>query len=123
MGNLFLQERERWWIWFMWGLVGCLLSSFVLSLTHQQIMGFTASSLLVLAVAIWMNYSKRFEFFRAFKVLILIYTFSFLPPLLDALLPIDKLSVAALKGGLVLAFGMLLCIFCAWFARRPKQYY
>ncbi|BBN81824.1 hypothetical protein PA25_18090 [Pseudoalteromonas sp. A25] len=123
MGNLFLKEKERWSTWLIWGVIGCLLSSYVLSLTQQQLLAFTAPSLLVLAIAIWMNYSKRFEFFRAFKVLLFIGIFSFFPPLLDALLPIEKFSIAVFKGVLVLAMSMLLCILCAWFAKRPKQYY
>lgn len=123
MGNLFLKERERWWIWLIWSALGGLLSGYILSLTKQQLLGFVVPCLLVLSIAIWMNYMKRFEFFRAFKILFLVVSVSFTPLLLNALIPANEVAITVVKGSVLFVSGLLLSLICAWFAKRPKQYY
>lgn len=123
MGNLFLKERESWWVWCIWGVIGCVLSAYVLVSTKQQHLAFVVPSLLSVFITVWMSYSKRFEFFRAFKVLLLVVAISCVPSLADIFLPLNELAVAAFKAALVLFFVVILCVICAWLAKRPKQYY
>ena len=123
MGNLFLKERETWWVWLMWGLIGSLVSSYIFSNTADIKHALVTTSLILVDLSWWMNYSRRFEFYRALKVLLFVGSVSLLPIALNVILPATEFSVVGINFTLCF-FGLLvLCIFGALFARRPKQYY
>ncbi|KAF7771514.1 hypothetical protein PCIT_a4108 [Pseudoalteromonas citrea] len=123
MGNLFLKERESWWTWVIWGLIGSIVSTYIFSSTAEVKFALAASGLLVTVLAWWMNYSRRFEFYRALKVLLFVGGVSLLPIALNVALPSKELATVSFNFILVLLGLIGLCICGAWFARRPKQYY
>ena len=79
MGNLFLKEKENWWVWLLWSAIGAALSYYSSYVTEQVQYLFLPASFLLLVLTWWMNYSKRYEFSRAFKVLLLVGSISFAP--------------------------------------------
>ncbi|MBE0368081.1 hypothetical protein J8L98_18060 [Pseudoalteromonas sp. MMG013] len=123
MGNLFLKERESWWVWLSWGLIGSLISTYIFSNTSEVKLALIASGVIVSALSGWMNYSRRFEFYRALKVLLFVGSLSLLPLALNVALPVKEFSVVAINFTLVSLGLFCLCMCGAWFARRPKQYY
>ena len=123
MGNLFLKEKENWWAWLLWSLIGAGLSFYSSYVTEQLYYLFFPASLLLLALTWWMNYSKRYEFSRAFKVLLFVGSISFSPLLYTqnyALEELTKLFVDTVFVFLSLTFVSLMG---ALIAKRPKQYY
>ncbi|MFC3031327.1 hypothetical protein ACFOEE_02140 [Pseudoalteromonas fenneropenaei] len=132
MGNLFLIEKENWRIWLAWGCFGAMLAFILLShrdslpvQIHPAILALLPALVLGVLICWWMNYSKRFEYLRAFKVLLVVCSLASIP----AELSYFALSTAnehfhwltpfmSHLGGLFL-FPLL----AAWIAKRPKQYY
>ena len=123
MGNLFLKERESWWTWIIWGLIGSIVSTYIFSSTSEVKLALVASAIIVAMLSWWMNYSRRFEFYRALKVLLFVGSVSLLPIALNIVLPMKELATQAFNFTLVLLGLFCLCLCGAWFARRPKQYY
>jgi hypothetical protein len=123
MGNLFLKERESWWTWIVWGLIGSIVNTYIFSSTSDVKFALVSSTVSLAMLSIWMNYSRRFDFYRALKVLLFVSSISLLPIALNVALPFKELASHGVNFTLVLLGFFFLCLCGAWFARRPKQYY
>ena len=125
MGNLFLQEKENWLAWSIWGIVGAFITLYVAMSTNTThfIAGYAMGMLVLLTW--WMQQSKRFDFGRAFKICFYVLLLSVLPAFLFVVVPSDDLNRFDLifQSVTFLALSLLLCLICSWIARRPKQYY
>ncbi|HBW98746.1 MAG TPA: hypothetical protein DEF74_10575 [Pseudoalteromonas sp.] len=125
MGNLFLQEKENWLAWSIWGIVGAFITLYVaMSTNTTHFIAGSAMGMLVL-LTWWMQQSKRFDFGRAFKICFYVLLLSVLPAFLFVVVPSDDLNRFDLifQSVTFLALSLLLCLICSWIARRPKQYY
>ncbi|WP_404340081.1 hypothetical protein [Pseudoalteromonas mariniglutinosa] len=125
MGNLFLREKENWFAWSVWGIVGAIVTFFVTVTTQApQFMVLSAIGTLVL-LTWWMQSTKRFEFGRAFKICFYVLLLSCLPAFFLIIVPSDQLNRFDLIVQVAsFAFvSLLVCLVCSWIARRPKQYY
>lgn len=125
MGNLFLREKESWFAWSIWGLVGAVISFIAASMTQQPIYILMASLAIVLILTWWMNSTKRFDFGRAFKVSFYVLTFSCLPNFMLLIVPSKNLNQVEIVIQLVgfILISVVSCLLFSWIARRPKQYY
>ena len=125
MGNLFLREKENWFAWSLWGIVGAVITLFVaLSTKAPQFLGLSAVGVLFL-LTWWMHSTKRFDFGRAFKVCCYVLTFSSLPAFLLVIVQnhnMNKIDIIVQTLGFAL-ISLFVCLICSWIARRPKQYY
>ena len=123
MGNLFLKEKENWWAWLLWSLIGAGLSFYSSYVTEQLYYLFFPASLLLLALTWWMNYSKRYEFSRAFKILLFVGSISFSPLLYTQNYTLDEITKLFVDTAFVLLILTLVSLMGAFIAKRPKQYY
>lgn len=123
MGNLFLKHKENWWLWLFWGVIGCSLSSMALTYTSEIKLSLVAIVVFLSIVTFWLNYSKRYDFSCAFKVLFFISLFSLFPVLIDQAMPMPDMSKLAVDSLFLLLAVTSICVLCAWLAKRPKQYY
>lgn len=131
MGNLFLKEREKWRLWFALGALGAFASFMIIqsippSETNSFKLFVSALPALLLGALIcwWMQFSKRFEFWRAFKVLSVVLICASFPVLMLAKLSLEMnqaLWIVPVIGHML--FVVVLTILGAWIAKRPKQYY
>ncbi|MBB1450169.1 MULTISPECIES: hypothetical protein [Pseudoalteromonas] len=125
MGNLFLQEKENWLAWSIWGIVGAFVTLYVaMSTNAAHFIAGSAIGMLIL-LTLWMQQSKRFDFGRAFKVCCYVLALSVLPAFMFVIVPSDDLNRFDLIFQTVTfaALSLLACLICSWIARRPKQYY
>ncbi len=125
MGNLFLREKENWFAWSIWGIIGAFITLYVaMSTNTTHFIAGSAMGMLVL-LTWWMQQSKRFDFGRAFKICFYVLLLSVLPAFLFVVVPSDDLNRFDLifQSVTFLALSLLLCLICSWIARRPKQYY
>ncbi|QTH71683.1 hypothetical protein [Pseudoalteromonas xiamenensis] len=132
MGNLFLKEKEKWRIWTSLGLFGAVCS--FLLIQQQDLLGLNElhwialcslpSLMLGVSVCWWMSYSRRFEFWRAFRVLSTVLILANLPTILAGMLKVSEAKHVGLisASGFVLLL-LILTMLGAWVAKRPKQYY
>ncbi|TMO55221.1 hypothetical protein [Pseudoalteromonas phenolica] len=123
MGNLFLKEKENWWAWLLWSLIGASLSFYSSYVTEQVHYLFIPASFLLFGLIWWMNYSKRYEFSRAFKVLLFVGSISFAPLLYTQNYALDELTKLFVDTGFVFLSLTLVSLMGALIAKRPKQYY
>ena len=123
MGNLFLKEKENWWAWLLWSLIGAGLSFYSSYVTEQLYYLFFPAALLLLALTWWMNYSKRYEFSRAFKILLFVGSISFSPLLYTQNYSLDEITKLFVDTAFVLLSLTLVSLMGALIAKRPKQYY
>jgi len=123
MGNLFLKEKENWWIWLFWSLIGAICSFYVSGFSNKVHFLFIPAVCLLSSLTIWMSYSKRFGFIRAFKVLLFVGCCTFLPLLYTQNYTLDEVTRLFVDSACVLLSLTLFCIIGALFARRPRQYY
>jgi uncharacterized membrane protein YhaH (DUF805 family) len=123
MGNLFLKEKENWWIWLLWALIGAVISYYSSISTEQLHYLFLPASMLLLVLTWWMNYSKRYEFSRAFKVLLFVGSISFAPLLYTQNYTLDELTKLFVDSAFVLISLACVSLMGAFIAKRPKQYY
>ncbi|HCV01927.1 MULTISPECIES: hypothetical protein [Pseudoalteromonas] len=125
MGNLFLREKENWFAWSIWGIIGAALTFFVaISTRAPQFLGLSAIGFLLL-LTWWMHSTKRFDFGRAFKVCCYVLTLTCLPAFLLVIVPnnnLNKIDVIVQGAGFAL-ISLIVCFVCSMIARRPKQYY
>lgn len=131
MGNLFLKEKEKWRLWFGLGLLGAVTSFLIIQLnTPHESSFFTFLVSVVPAVSLgvvicwWMQFTKRFEYWRAFRVLALVLLLASFPVLMLAKLTLEMNQVVWLLPvvGHILAV-VFVTLLGAWVAKRPKQYY
>ncbi len=123
MGNLFLKERENWWTWIVWGVLGCISTGVILPHISEAWLALVSPACFLLVLTSWMNYSRRFDFSRAFKVLSCVAVMSVIPVLLEHLYPAMDPKQGIIDMALVVVVCIVLSIIGAWVARRPKQYY
>ncbi|KNC66545.1 hypothetical protein [Pseudoalteromonas ardens] len=123
MGNLFLKERENWWTWIVWGVLGCISTGIMLPHISEVWLALLSPACFLLILTSWMNYSRRFDFSRAFKVLSCVAVMSVIPLLLEHLYPVIDSTQGIVDMALVILMCVGLSIIGAWVARRPKQYY
>ncbi|TMP36052.1 hypothetical protein [Pseudoalteromonas rubra] len=123
MGNLFLKERENWWTWIVWGILGCVSTGILLPHISEVWLALLSPACFLLILTSWMSYSRRFDFSRAFKVLSCVTVMSVIPIFIEHLFPV----IDPTQGIVDMAFVILVCVgvslIGALFARRPKQYY
>ncbi|CCQ12058.1 putative orphan protein [Pseudoalteromonas luteoviolacea B = ATCC 29581] len=131
MGNLFLKEKENWRLWLCLGLFGAICSFLLI---EQQLYANNTTELIVTALSPsfvlgvimcwWMHYTKRFEFWRAFKVLVVIMSISSAPTVFMSILSLESKSIVWVipVAGYIVSVVFLTCL-GAFIARRPKQYY
>nr|WP_301003009.1 hypothetical protein [Pseudoalteromonas sp.] len=125
MGNLFLREKENWFAWSIWGVVGALATFYVAVNTQTaHFIAATAMGVLVL-LTLWMQQSRRFDFGRAFKICCYVLLLTVLPSFVLVVIPSDDLNRFDLifQSIAFLTASLLVCLVCSWIARRPKQYY
>ncbi len=125
MGNLFLREKENWFAWSLWGLVGAVITLFVAMSTKQpQYLGL--SGIMVLLLLTWfMQSTKRFDFGRAFKICCYVLTLTCLPAFVLIIVPsynLNRIDVIVQSSGFAL-LSLIACLICSLIAKRPKQYY
>ncbi|GAP75158.1 hypothetical protein W04_1677 [Pseudoalteromonas sp. SW0106-04] len=125
MGNLFLREKERWGLWTFWGVVGALLTTYVAMLTKAPLYITLSAMAVVVFIAIWMLYTRRFGFLRALKVSAYILCFSALPALCLLIVPASKNQRPELitQSVIFALLALIGCVVCALIAKRPRQYY
>ncbi|MFY8297296.1 hypothetical protein AAEU28_00610 [Pseudoalteromonas sp. SS15] len=123
MGNLFLKEKENWWVWLLWSAIGAALSYYSSYVTEQVQYLFLPASFLLLVLTWWMNYSKRYEFSRAFKVLLFVGSISFAPLLYTQNYTLDEITKLFVDSAFVLISLTCVSLMGAFIAKRPKQYY
>ena len=123
MGNLFLKEKENWWVWLMWSAIGASLSYYSSYVTEQVQYLFLPASFLPLVLTWWMNYSKRYEFSRAFKVLLFVGSISFSPLLYTQNYALEELTKLFVDTAFVFLSLTFVSLMGALIAKRPKQYY
>ncbi|MCG7562863.1 MULTISPECIES: hypothetical protein [Pseudoalteromonas] len=123
MGNLFLKERENWWTWIVWGVLGCISTGIMLPHISEVWLALLSPACFLLILTSWMSYSRRFDFSRAFKVLSCVAVMSVIPVLLENLHPVIDPTQGIVDMALVILMCVGLSVIGAWVARRPKQYY
>lgn len=125
MGNLFLQEKEKWWAWSLWGVVGAVITLYI-AMSTQTPHFIAVSAFGVLGfLTLWMQRTKRFDFGRAFKVCLYVSLISVLPAFVLVIIPSDDLNKfdVIFQAISFTTFSLLVCLICSWIAKRPKQYY
>ena len=124
-GNLFLREKENWFAWSIWGLVGAVVTFFVAMSTKQpHYLGLSAVVVLFL-LTWWMQSTKRFDFGRAFKICCYVLTITCLPAFALVIIPsynLNKIDVIVQGSGFAIV-SLIVCLVCSLIAKRPKQYY
>ena len=123
MGNLFLKEKENWLVWLMWSCIGAMLSFYISTSVERVQYLFLPASVLLFALTLWMNYSKRYEFSRAFKILLFVGSISFSPLLYTQNYTLDEITKLFVDTAFVLLILTLVSLMGAFIAKRPKQYY
>ena len=123
MGNLFLKEKENWLVWLMWSCIGAMLSFYISTSVERVQYLFLPAFVLLFALTWWMNYSKRYEFSRAFKILLLVGSISFSPLLYTQNYTLDEITKLFVDTAFVLLSLTLVSLMGAFIAKRPKQYY
>ncbi|MBE0385608.1 hypothetical protein PLUTE_a4219 [Pseudoalteromonas luteoviolacea DSM 6061] len=78
---------------------------------------------ILLMLAAWMNFNRRFDFIRALKIFILVGVISMLPLFEQRWHSWDQLIHMAVDSGTLLISLLTVCVLCALLAKRPKQYY
>ena len=123
MGNLFLKEKENWLVWLMWSCIGAMLSFYISTSVERVQYLFLPAFVLLFALTWWMNYSKRYEFSRAFKILLFVGSISFSPLLYTQNYTLDEITKLFVDTAFVLLSLTLVSLMGAFIAKRPKQYY
>ncbi|KZN43096.1 hypothetical protein [Pseudoalteromonas luteoviolacea] len=123
MGDLFLKQRENWWVWVAWGIVGLVASKLLMSVLNNVWWVMLAPIFILLMLAAWMNFNRRFDFIRALKIFILVGVISMLPLFEQRWHSWDQLIHMAVDSGTLLISLLTVCVLCALLAKRPKQYY
>ncbi len=123
MGNLFLKEKENWLVWLMWSCIGAMLSFYISTSVERVQYLFLPAAILLFALTWWMNYSKRYEFSRAFKILLFVGSISFSPLLYTQNYTLDEITKLFVDTVFFLLSLTLVSLMGAFIAKRPKQYY
>lgn len=125
MGNLFLQEKENWLAWSIWGVIGAFCTLYVAMATNAAHFIIASALGVLFILTLWMQQTKRFDFGRAFKVCCYVLALSVLPAYMVVVLQSDDLNEFDIifQGVTFFALSLLVCLLCSWIARRPKQYY
>lgn len=131
MGNLFLKEKEKWRLWLMLGILGAIASFAILqvtpteeSLSYKLLVSAAPSFVLGLLICWWMQFTRRFEYWRAFKVLTVVVLVASVPVLMLASISFEfnsAVSLLPILGHILLV--STIAMLGAWVAKRPKQYY
>jgi hypothetical protein len=125
VNHLFYREKETWWQWLIWGVLGALVTYYIATTTQSEEYIF-GSLFGVITLLTWrMHFTKRFSFIRAFKISFFVFSFSSMPLILTK--PIKQI----IFGDVDLAFGLLfaalagiiLSLVSSLIAKSPKQYY
>lgn len=123
MGDLFLKRRENWLVWITWGGVGCIICHYLLSYVSNAWLSLTSPVLLLVLLTAWMNFNKRFDFFAALKIFMVVASISVIPLLAQKISSWEKMIHIAVDSSAVLLCIIIVSVVCAFLARRPKQYY
>ncbi|MCF6439453.1 hypothetical protein L1077_08420 [Pseudoalteromonas luteoviolacea] len=123
MGDLFLKRRENWLVWITWGAVGCLICHYLLSYVSNAWFSLTSPAFLLMVLTAWMNFNKRFDFFAALKIFMVVASISVIPLLAKKVSSWEKVIHIAVDSGALFLCIVLVSVICALLARRPKQYY
>ncbi|KZN50997.1 hypothetical protein [Pseudoalteromonas luteoviolacea] len=123
MGDLFLKQRENWWVWIVWGVIGLLSSKLLLSMLDNTWWSLLAPITILIILTAWMNFNRRFDFIRALKILMLVGTISLIPLFEQRWSSWDQMIHIAVESGTLLISLLTVSIVCALLAKRPKQYY
>ncbi|KZN30209.1 hypothetical protein N480_04490 [Pseudoalteromonas luteoviolacea S2607] len=123
MGDLFLKQREKWWVWIVWGVIGLLSSKLLLSLLDNTWLVLLAPITILIILTAWMNFNRRFDFIRALKILMLVGTISLIPLFEQRWNSWDQMIHIAVESGTLLISLLTISILFALLAKRPKQYY
>ena len=125
MNNLFYRERENWFVWFLWGLVGASIGIVISIYTKNSSFSLFAVTG-IMALLTWrMAKSRRFTFNRAFKVTFMVFCCSITPLIFINALSNGIFANVELTMQIVLAavVGVIVCLISAIIARTPPQYY
>ncbi len=125
MGNLFLREKENWWAWLLWGGLGAVVTLYVASVVDKLFLIPVTALAVTCLLTWWMHQTRRFDFLRAFKVVLFVLSTSIVPAFILVLLPQYSGQLAELTTQVALfsLLGLCACLLCAWIAKRPRQYY
>ncbi|OCQ23258.1 hypothetical protein A7985_04765 [Pseudoalteromonas luteoviolacea] len=123
MGDLFLKQRENWWVWIVWGVIGFISSKLILSMLDNTWWVLLAPVTILVILTAWMNFNRRFDFTRALKILMLVGTISLIPLFEQRWSRWDQMIHIAVESGTLIISLLTVSIVCALLAKRPKQYY
>ncbi|ESP91068.1 hypothetical protein PL2TA16_01459 [Pseudoalteromonas luteoviolacea 2ta16] len=123
MGDLFLKRRENWWVWITWGVLGCIICHYLLIYVSNAWVSLSSPVLLLVLITTWMNFNRRFDFFAALKIFMVVASISVIPLMAEKFNSWEKLIHIAIDSGAVFLCIVFVSIVCAFLARRPKQYY
>ncbi|MBQ4905018.1 hypothetical protein [Pseudoalteromonas luteoviolacea] len=70
-----------------------------------------------------MNFNKRFDFFAALKIFMVVASISVIPLLAKKVSSWEEVIHIAVDSGALFLCIVFVSVICALLARRPKQYY
>lgn len=125
MGNLFLREKESWFVWSVWGVFGALFTLYVTINTDKSYFFMACPTGVIVLLTWWLQQSKRFDFARAYKICSYVLLITLSPAFIFIFILNNKLSQfdLMLQSGVLIGVSLLVCLICSLIARRPKQYY
>ena len=125
MNNLFLREKESWSIWLIWGVVSAIAVYITASQSHS-ISHIVFIKLGVFSLLTWyMAYLKRFSFWRAMKISLVVFSIAVTPVLFFNFEALSLLKNADFIKKIIflLAITVIFSLICSLIARQPKEYY
>ncbi len=125
MSNLFYREKENWFAWTLWGLIGATIGVFTANHSAEfWSFGIAIFALLVL-LTWWMHDTRRFSYSRAFKVLFYVANLATLPTIGYVMLQNNSINHLDLAFQLVIGFmaALFVAVVNSFIARTPRQYY
>lgn len=125
MNNLFLREKESWSIWLMWGVVSAI-AVYITATQTNDFSHIVFIKLGVFSLLTWyMTYLKRFSFWRAMKISLVVFSIAITPVLFFNFEAVSLLKNAdiAIKVVLLSLVTVIFSLVCSLIARQPKEYY
>ena len=125
MNNLFYREKETWFIWTLWGMLGAGVV-YYLAKNSDSVTSIVVAGIIFLSVLTWrMASTKRFSFWRAMRITALVFMISTMPILLFNFesVPLFNGIDLGIRLLLLVILGVVTSLFCALIAKQPKQYY
>ncbi|ATC94665.1 hypothetical protein [Pseudoalteromonas tunicata] len=125
MNNLFYRERENWFVWLLWGLVGASIGIVISIYTKNSSFSLFAVTGIIALLTWRMAKSRRFSFNRAFKVCFTVFCCSIAPLIFINALSNGVFANVEVVMQVVFAaiIGVVVCLISAVIAKTPPQYY